>query len=105
MQDVEGQVQELISESHEEVEKQCLAGLCSKNYLSSYMVGRRVFKTLQVVENLRGEGDFKDVAQHQPVPKNQVDERPVAPTVVGLESTLDKVWRSLMEEQVGIVGL
>ncbi|GAY68939.1 hypothetical protein CUMW_268080 [Citrus unshiu] len=105
VQDVEGQVQELISESHEEVEKQCLAGLCSKNYLSSYMVGRRVFKTLQVVENLRGEGDFKDVAQHQPVPKNQVDERPVAPTVVGLESTLDKVWRSLMEEQVGIVGL
>lgn len=41
----------------------------------------------------------------QRLPENPVDARPVAPTIVGLESIFDKAWRCLTEEQVGIIGL
>ncbi|KAH9714846.1 Disease resistance protein RPS5 [Citrus sinensis] len=65
--------------------------------------GKKVFETLQQVQGLTNEGDFKEVAQR--VPENPVDERPLPPTVVGLQSTFDRIWRCLMEEQMGIVGL
>lgn len=45
------------------------------------------------------------MAQPQAVPENPVDERPLPPTVVGLESMMDKVWRCITEERVGIIGL
>ena len=38
------------------------------------------------------------------VPPAPVEEIPSRPTV-GLESTFDKVWRSLKEEHVGMIGL
>ncbi|KDO52924.1 hypothetical protein CISIN_1g043737mg, partial [Citrus sinensis] len=88
---------------YQEVEKLCLVCLWSKNCSSGYKIGRKVFKTLQQVQGLTNEGDFKEVPQ--PVPENLVDERPLPPTVVGLQSTFDRVWRCLMEEQMGIVGL
>ncbi|KAH9666459.1 putative disease resistance protein [Citrus sinensis] len=79
------------------------ARVAFKSASSGYKVGRKVFKTLQQVQGLTNEGDFKEVPQ--PVPENLVDERPLPPTVVGLQSTFDRVWRCLMEEQMGIVGL
>ncbi|KAK9205295.1 hypothetical protein WN943_015562 [Citrus x changshan-huyou] len=45
-----------------------------------------------------GRRRFPDVAQR--LPENPVDARPVAPTIVGLESIFDKAWRCLTEEQV-----
>ncbi|GAY60075.1 hypothetical protein CUMW_199300 [Citrus unshiu] len=97
------QVTELRRQGYQEVEKLCLVCLWSKNCSSGYKIGKKVFKTLQQLQGLTNEVDFKEVAQ--PVPENPVDERPLPPTVVGLQSTFDRVWRCLMEEQMGIVGL
>lgn len=62
-----------------------------------------MYKTLLEVQKLRVEGDFQEVAQR--LPENPVDARPVAQTIVGLESIFDKLWRCLTEEQAGIIGL
>ncbi|KAK9229433.1 hypothetical protein WN944_022395 [Citrus x changshan-huyou] len=100
---VEAEVGELIRKSSEEIDKLCLGGYCSKNCQSSHKFGKKVSKMLQVVDILMGEGAFDVVAEK--VPQPAVDERPLEPTIVGLESTLDKVWRCLEEVQVGIIGL
>lgn len=99
---VETKVGELMRDSSQEVDKLCPGGCCSKNCKSSFEFGKRVAKTLQLVNNLMGEGAFDAVAEKVPPPA--VDQRPCEPTV-GLESTFDKVWRCLGEEQVGIIGL
>ncbi|KAK9229279.1 hypothetical protein WN944_022238 [Citrus x changshan-huyou] len=93
-------VQEVETKVEKLKEEECPESRCSK---STYKLGKKVFRTLREVRSLRQEGDFKDVAQ--PVPENPVDERPLPPTVVGLQLTFDRVWRCLMEEHVGIVGL
>ncbi|KAJ4718283.1 Disease resistance protein [Melia azedarach] len=103
VQDVETEAEKLIGESPREVEQLCVGGFCSTNCKSSYKFGKKVSKTLRNVEHLRSEGDFKEVAQT--VPENPVDERPLAPTIVGLQSTFDKVWRCLTEDQAGIIGI
>ncbi|GAY54542.1 hypothetical protein CUMW_157470 [Citrus unshiu] len=99
---VETEVGELVRDSSQEVDKLCSGGCCSKNCKSSFKFGKRVAKTLQLVNNLMGEGAFDAVAEK--VPRPAVDQRPCEPTV-GLESMFDKVWRCLGEEQVGIIGL
>ncbi|KDO48618.1 hypothetical protein CISIN_1g0395191mg, partial [Citrus sinensis] len=99
---VETKVGELMRDSSQEVDKLCPGGCCSKNCKSSFEFGKRVAKTLQLVNNLMGEGAFDAVAEKVPPPA--VDQRPCEPTV-GLESTFDKVRRCLREEQVGIIGL
>ncbi|XP_052299967.1 disease resistance protein SUMM2-like [Citrus sinensis] len=93
-------VQEVETKVEKLKEEECPESRCTK---STYKLGKKVFRTLREVRSLRQEGDFKDVAQ--PVPENPVDERPLPPTVVGLQLTFDRVWRCLMEEHVGIVGL
>ncbi|KAK9229277.1 hypothetical protein WN944_022236 [Citrus x changshan-huyou] len=105
VQDVIKEVEKLIRESPQEVERLCLGGFCSNSCKSSYKFGKKLVKTLREMQSLRIEGDFKEVAQPQAVPENPVDERPLPPTVVGLESTMDKVWRCITEERVGIIGL
>ncbi|KDO41423.1 hypothetical protein CISIN_1g043778mg, partial [Citrus sinensis] len=87
VQDAESEVAKLMLERNWELKKLCLGGCCSKSCKSSYKV----------------EGDFQEVAQR--LPENPVDARPVALTIVGLESIFDKLWRCLTEEQVGIIGL
>ncbi|KAH9715124.1 Disease resistance protein SUMM2 [Citrus sinensis] len=99
---METEVGELMKDGSQEVDKLCPGGCCSKNCRSSFEFGKRVAKTLQLVNNLMGEGAFDAVAEK--VPRPAVDQRPCEPTV-GLESTFDKVWRCLGEEQVGIIGL
>ncbi|KAJ4721599.1 Disease resistance protein [Melia azedarach] len=102
VRNVETEAEELKQQRGREMGKLCVGGFCSRNCKSSYKFGKTVFKTLQTVENLNGEGDFKVVAQT--VPKKPVDERPILPTV-GLESTFDKVWRCLTEEKARIIGI
>ncbi|KAH9714838.1 Disease resistance protein RFL1 [Citrus sinensis] len=102
VQDVEKEVPRLLAEIIGK-EEEILGGFCSGNCIESYKYGKRVVESLKNVQSLRKEGDFKDVAQT--VPENPVDERPLPPTVMGMQSTLDGVWRCLTEESVGIVGL
>ncbi|KAK9232158.1 hypothetical protein WN943_022401 [Citrus x changshan-huyou] len=102
VQDVEKEVPRLLAEIIGK-EEEILGGFCSGNCIERHKYGKRVVESLKNVQSLRKEGDFKDVAQT--VPENPVDERPLPPAVVGSQSTLDRVWRCLTEEPVGIVGL
>ncbi|KAJ0075987.1 hypothetical protein Patl1_34674 [Pistacia atlantica] len=99
---VKAEVDELLKAKPQEVEKLCLGGFCSKNCKSSYKFGKKVARKLHVVTTLKDEGAFEVVAERI---EAVVDERPIKPTIVGLQSTFDKAWRCLGEEQVGIIGL
>ncbi|KAJ4721598.1 NBS-LRR type disease resistance protein [Melia azedarach] len=102
VQDVETEAEKL-KQGRQEFGQLCVGGFCSKNCNPSYKFGKSVFKTLRIVENLRSEGDFKEVAQT--APETPVDQRPITPAIVGLESTFDKVWRCLTEELAGIIAI
>ncbi|GAY60070.1 hypothetical protein CUMW_199250, partial [Citrus unshiu] len=97
VQHVQTKVRELTGERS--------GGFCSMNCLSSYKFGEKVVETLQDVQSLRNEGNFKEVAQARPLPENLVDEKALPPIVVGLQDSTNQVWRCLMEEEVGILGL
>ncbi|KAJ4718429.1 Disease resistance protein [Melia azedarach] len=100
---VETEVGDLIRGGSQEIQKLCLGGYCSWSCKSSYKFGRKVNKKLKLVGNLMGESAFEVVAER--VPEAPVHERPTEPSIVGLESTFDKVWRCLGAEQVGIIGV
>ncbi|KAK9188277.1 hypothetical protein WN944_019678 [Citrus x changshan-huyou] len=88
----------------QEIDKLCLGGYCSRNCKSSYKFGRKVVKRLRDVKALKGEAVFQEVAV--PDPESVADERPTEPTVVGLQSQLEQVWRCLVQEPAaGIIGL
>ncbi|KAJ0102235.1 hypothetical protein Patl1_03750 [Pistacia atlantica] len=87
------EVDELITDSSEEVERLRLGGFCYKNYkYASFSFGKRVAEKLEVVKSLKEEGgEFRVVADRRP--DDPVDDQiPFEPTV-GLESTFDEVWR------------
>ncbi|KAJ0099548.1 hypothetical protein Patl1_21860 [Pistacia atlantica] len=59
---------------------------------------------LKDVAKLRSEGAaFQQVAER--VPDDVADEIPLESTILGLESTIDKVWKCLVGEEVGIIGI
>ncbi|KAK2651489.1 hypothetical protein Ddye_011345 [Dipteronia dyeriana] len=97
----------IIKDSTQEIDKLCFGGFCSKDCKSSYKFGKKVSKTIKVVTTLMADGaNFQVVAER--VPEAAVDEMPHEPLLVGLQSTLDKVWRCLAQEeedQVRIIGL
>ncbi|TXG69200.1 hypothetical protein EZV62_004135 [Acer yangbiense] len=95
----------IINDSSQETDKLCFGGFCSKDCKSSYKFGKKVSKMIKDVTTLMAEGaNFQEVAER--VPEAAVDELPHEPMLVGLESTLDTVWRCLaQEDQVGIIGL
>ncbi|KAK9232290.1 hypothetical protein WN943_022536 [Citrus x changshan-huyou] len=99
---------ELMRHSSQEIDKLCVGGYCSKNCRSSYKFGKQVAKKLQDVKTLIGEGVFEAVATEvvaERAPEPVADKRPTEPTIVGLQSQLEQVWRCLVEESVGIIGL
>ncbi|KAJ0045491.1 hypothetical protein Pint_03711 [Pistacia integerrima] len=99
------EVDELITDSSEEVERLCLGGFCYKNYkYASFSFGKRVAKKLEVVKSLKEEGgEFRVVADRRP--DDPVDDQIPSEPTVGLESTFDEVWRCYEEDQVKIIGL
>ncbi|GMN20037.1 hypothetical protein TIFTF001_047032, partial [Ficus carica] len=99
---MEAEVNELMLTSTQEVNKLCLWGCCSRNYISSYKFGKKVSDKLAEVTDLQSKGVFDVVAER--VPEGPVIEMPLEPTVC-LETLFDKVWRDLNHENVGIVGL
>ncbi|KDO41653.1 hypothetical protein CISIN_1g042327mg [Citrus sinensis] len=100
---VEADADKLIRDSPQEIEKLCLGGYCSKNFKSSYNFGKQVAKTLSDVATSLGEGAFEVVAER--VLASVAVEKPTDPTVVGLESTLQKVWRCIVEDPAVIIGI
>ncbi|KAK9229434.1 hypothetical protein WN944_022396 [Citrus x changshan-huyou] len=100
---VEADADKLIRDSPQEIEKLCLGGYCSKNFKSSYNFGKQVAKTLSDVATSLGEGAFEVVADR--VLASVAVEKPTDPTGVGLESTLQKVWRCIVEDPAVIIGI
>lgn len=94
-----GELQEV--NKSQEIEKLCLGGYCSKSCKSSYKFGKEVARKLQAVISLKGEGDFKDVAET--VPEDPVDEMPLERTILGQQATFQKVLNCLAEN--AIIGL
>ncbi|KAJ0099256.1 hypothetical protein Patl1_21864 [Pistacia atlantica] len=104
VQEAEAQVDKLLQLKSQQTDKLCLGGYCSKNCKSSYEYGKQVAEKLKDVANLRHEGAaFQQVAER--VPDDDADEIPLESTILGLESTFDKVWKCLVGEEVGIIGI
>ncbi|KAF8392105.1 hypothetical protein HHK36_022447 [Tetracentron sinense] len=95
---MEGEVDVIIQEASQLVSQRCLGGFCSKNYPSSYKVGKKITK------KLRREGNFKEVAY--PRPLALAEDIPIRSPIVGMDSMLENVWRYITEEdQVRIIGI
>ncbi|CAN7096663.1 unnamed protein product, partial [Brassica rapa subsp. narinosa] len=69
----------------------------------NYLYGKRVFKMLNMVKDLKSKGFFEEVAS--PAARAVGEERPLTPTVVGQETMLEKAWNHLMDDETGIMGL
>nr|VDD42288.1 unnamed protein product [Brassica oleracea] len=101
--DIENQFNDLLSTSNLELERLCMCGFCSKNLKLSYRYGKRVILVLKEVESLISQGEFNVVTEA--TPRSEVEELPTHPTIVGQETTLERVWNCLTKDTVGVVGL
>ncbi|KAL1211021.1 putative disease resistance protein [Cardamine amara subsp. amara] len=99
---IENRVNDILSARNVELQRLRLCGFCSKSLLSSYRYGKSVFLTLRKVEKLKSE-DFDVVADQALIP--EVEERQLQPIIVGQKTMLEKAWKHLMEDEVGIMGM
>jgi len=88
---------------HQEFQNnRCLNGYCPKNFVSSYKLGKEIVVRLNEVNSMLYEaGNMQIVIVQPPKP---VDEMPCGETI-GLDLMVDKVWHSLEDDNVGIIGL
>ncbi|KAJ9692607.1 hypothetical protein PVL29_011598 [Vitis rotundifolia] len=99
---LETQVTQLIGDGTEEIEKKCLGGCCPRHCRTRYKLGKRVARKLKEVDILMSQRPSDVAAERLPSPR--VGERPSEATV-GIDSRLGKIWSSLHQEQVGLIGL
>ncbi|XP_019085299.1 PREDICTED: probable disease resistance protein At1g61180 isoform X2 [Camelina sativa] len=102
VESIDTQFNNVLSDSPVELQKLFFCGLCSKNVCSSYNYGKTLFLLLEEVRKLNSEGNFEEVVE--PTPRAVVEEMPTQPTI-GQDRMLEKAWKRLMEDQVGIMGL
>ncbi|KAF8086877.1 hypothetical protein N665_0609s0008 [Sinapis alba] len=74
----------------------------SRSFGSRFDYGKRVFKKIKEVKDLKSRADFKVMSER--VPRSKVEERLIHP-VVGTKAMAEKVCSSLMEDEVGTLGL
>ncbi|CAH8353864.1 unnamed protein product [Eruca vesicaria subsp. sativa] len=90
---IESQVNELLATGTE----------ISRSFRSRFDYGKRVFKKIKEVKDLKySGGSFKVMSER--VPRCKVEERLIHP-VVGMKAMAEKVCSSLMEDEVGTLGL
>ncbi|XP_050895461.1 probable disease resistance protein At5g63020 isoform X2 [Lathyrus oleraceus] len=88
--------------SQEVQSNQCLNGYCPKNIVSSYKLGKTIVKRLNEVNGLLARAGNMQIALKQP-PK-PIAEMPSSETI-GLDLMVHKVWNSLEDDTVGVIGL
>ncbi|KAL1217274.1 putative disease resistance protein [Cardamine amara subsp. amara] len=104
---VESQVNDLLEAKSTQTKRLCLCGFCSGNLVSSYDYGKKVYKELKEVEALIAKCVFKVVAEKIPTAKG---EKKHIQTTVGLDSMVEKAWKSLMNGEnitttLGLYGM
>ncbi|KAM7254491.1 hypothetical protein ACFE04_003871 [Oxalis oulophora] len=95
----------LIQDSPKDIQKLCFGGCCSKNYIFNYKFGKKVARQLNSVSGLLArtdKEDFKVLIGTQRL--EQVELIPMRPPV-GLDSTFDRVWSCIQNENVETIGL
>ncbi|XP_010418098.1 PREDICTED: probable disease resistance protein At1g61190 [Camelina sativa] len=102
VESIDTRLNNVLSDSPVQLQKLCFCGLCSKNVCASYNYGKRVILLLEEVRKLNSEGNFEEVVE--PAPTSEMVERPTQPTV-GQDRMLEKAWKRLMEDEVGIMGM
>lgn len=71
----------------------------------SYKLGKKIIKTLNEIEMLKATGhNLSNVDIAYQLPRGKVDEMPIGKTV-GMDLMVDKVWDSIREENVSMIGL
>ncbi|XP_062008250.1 probable disease resistance protein At5g63020 isoform X2 [Rosa rugosa] len=102
---IEAQVNQVVNDGPQQIEKLCCGGYCSKYYISSYKYGKKVAKKLVELSELKNRGEhFEEVAAKTLLPPALVIERLLEPTV-GMETMFDEVWSHIENEDLGVIGL
>ncbi|KAK8575939.1 hypothetical protein V6N12_063588 [Hibiscus sabdariffa] len=96
------ETEQLIADGPKEINSLCLYGCVSKNCLSTYKLGRKVDQRLQDIKDHMSKGVFDKVADTHPAASMIL--RPEERTIA-LESTIDKVWKYIVDKDVGIIGI
>ncbi|ESR40949.1 putative disease resistance protein [Citrus sinensis] len=106
VQKLETEFTELERVRAQEMDRLCLGGLCSKNFVSSYNYGTQVVELTDRVINLKKDGEKIEVVVEK-APDGAAIELPLDHTVVGQELLLDQVWRCITDQENnrGIIGL
>ncbi|KAG7587885.1 NB-ARC, partial [Arabidopsis suecica] len=99
---IESRVNDLLNARNTELQRLCLCRFCSKSLMTSYRYGKNVFLTLGEVEKLKMTV-FEEISGQALIP--EVVEQQLQPTIIGQETMLDKAWKHLMEDGVGIMGM
>ncbi|CAA7034222.1 unnamed protein product [Microthlaspi erraticum] len=99
---IEKEVDGLLRARDVQLQKLCLCGFCSKSLRSSYRYGKEVFLTLKEVKELHSK-DFGEVTDQADTAV--IEEIQVPRTIFGQEAMLDKAWKHLMKDGVGIMGM
>ncbi|XP_056167234.1 disease resistance protein RPS5-like [Syzygium oleosum] len=105
VQDFEGGVDQVLQETGERDQIKCVSHCLPRNCWSSYKLGKRVDQLLNEARELRHEkGEFSDFTSPLPPPP-QVFEMSIDKTV-GLDRSLNEVWKWLVDErEAGVIGL
>ncbi|KAH9715994.1 Disease resistance protein RPS5 [Citrus sinensis] len=106
VQNLETEFAELERVRAQEMDRLCLGGLCSKNFVLSYNYGTKVVELTDRVINLKKDGEKIEVVVEK-APDGAAIELPLDHTVVGQELLLGQVWRCITDQENnrGIIGL
>ncbi|CAA7061359.1 unnamed protein product [Microthlaspi erraticum] len=106
VESLDQKVDALLDARDVQLQRLCLCGFCSKSLRSSYRYGKKVFLSLIDVVQLENRV-FQNVTD-QVVNKADtavIEEIQVPRIIVGQEAMLDKAWKHLMKDGVGIMGM
>ncbi|AED95002.1 disease resistance protein [Arabidopsis thaliana] len=101
VQIVESEFKDLLEAMSIETGRLCLLGYCSEDCISSYNYGEKVSKMLEEVKELLSKKDFRMVAQEI---IHKVEKKLIQ-TTVGLDKLVEMAWSSLMNDEIGTLGL
>ncbi|KAK4285089.1 hypothetical protein QN277_001832 [Acacia crassicarpa] len=105
MESAQKEIKDIQVRGDKQTQENCLSKYCPKYCIASYKLGKNIAGILRKVDELESEGepfcrDFKIALKHLHKP----NEMPCGETV-GLDLMFDKVWRSIEETNIGIIGL